>query len=284
MPRNTTLTFSNSRLIHDSIVELAHETVAAFDWLAEPIAVQSSITFVPNPGNVGDAAINLACWRYLSARFSDIEICSASAEPSRCDVFIGGGGNLVEGFYEDISSFLKRLDRNHHVYLFPSTVVGNVALLSRIAPTARVICREPVSFEHVAKVIPRSQIALGHDAAFALGPPLRKRFSSRIEATPARVGMFYRADRERARPEAGGVDVLGNMVGMWTDMALAERALDAAIGMLLGCGTVHTDRLHGAVMAGILGRQTVFYPNAYFKNEAVFHHSLVRLANVRFET
>jgi hypothetical protein len=38
------------------------ETIRAFDWLADGIDRRVLVTFVPNPGNIGDAAINLACF------------------------------------------------------------------------------------------------------------------------------------------------------------------------------------------------------------------------------
>ena len=47
---------------------------------------------------------------------------------------------------------------------------------------------------------------------------------------------------------------------------------------------VHTDRCHGAITAAIMGRRVVFYRNNYFKNQAIYDHSLSALPNVRFVT
>src|SRR5262249_28232370 len=152
------------------VVKLAHETTAAFEWLAAPVAARTQVSFYPNPGNVGDAAINLACWRFLCTRFEKVEICAPDATPSHRDVFVGGGGNLVEGYYEDIATFLGRLGQDHRIYIFPSTVVGYDTLLMHIAPTARIILREPVSYAYVAQILPHDRIAVGHDSALALGP------------------------------------------------------------------------------------------------------------------
>ena len=268
--------------LHSVISTLARETVATFEWLAEPVQRSARVSFYPNPGNVGDAAINLACWRYLSARFEEVEICAPDGTPSHRDVFVGGGGNLVENYYEDIATFLTRLEPGRRLYIFPSTVVGYGELMSRISPFVRIVCREPVSYAHVTRVLPPDRVALGHDFAFALGPALRERFAVKIAQLPKRVGQLFRADRERARPDTGGVDVFGQMIGFWNDMTQTERVLDAGVRILLGYGVVHTDRLHGGILAGILGRQTVLYPNSYFKNEAVFRHSLARLDSVTF--
>jgi exopolysaccharide biosynthesis predicted pyruvyltransferase EpsI len=263
-----------------AVATLAREAVEAFDWLSQPVPADSRVSFYPNPGNVGDAAINLACWRYLSGRFRQVDICAPNSAPSQRDVFVGGGGNLVEGYYEDIASFLKRTVPGQNIYLFPSTAVGYDDLLLQFSSVIRFVCREPVSYSHVSRLLPSERVKVGHDCSFALGPALRTRFANRIGQYPKRTGQFFRADRERAGPSTGGIDVFGHMIGFWTEMAQAERVLDAAIGLLLGCGEVHTDRLHGGILAGILGRRTFLYPNSYFKNDAVFHHSLVRLANV----
>lgn len=37
---------------------------------------------------------------------------------------------------------------------------------------------------------------------------------------------------------------------------------------------VNTDRLHVAILASLLGKEVNFYPNSYYKNEAVYNYSL----------
>ena len=75
------------------------ETIKAFDWLAGRIDRRVPVTFVPNPGNIGDAAINLACFDYLTERFDKVEICAITDTPRTECVFLGGGGNAVEPLY-----------------------------------------------------------------------------------------------------------------------------------------------------------------------------------------
>ena len=63
------------------------------------------MTFVPNPGNIGDAAINLACFEYLTERFDRVEICAITDIPRTECVFVGGGGNAVEPLYINVREF-----------------------------------------------------------------------------------------------------------------------------------------------------------------------------------
>ncbi|MCR3906934.1 MAG: polysaccharide pyruvyl transferase family protein [Tenericutes bacterium] len=46
---------------------------------------------------------------------------------------------------------------------------------------------------------------------------------------------------------------------------------------------VYTDRLHVAILAAILGKKTVLYPNSYYKNKAVYEYSLSNYPNVIFD-
>src|SRR5207248_7132301 len=68
---------------------LANQVATAFEWLADGVPRSTPVSFFPNPGNVGDAAINLACRRFLSARFDAVEICTPATTPAHTHVFFG---------------------------------------------------------------------------------------------------------------------------------------------------------------------------------------------------
>jgi exopolysaccharide biosynthesis predicted pyruvyltransferase EpsI len=99
-----------------------------------------------------------------------------------------------------------------------------------------------------------------HDMAFFLDlPPI----------TPvAAQGRFFRTDREslgQGLPE-GNRDI--SFEG--TEVTPIQGFFDA-IGQF---ETVHTDRLHVAIVAALLGRRTHLYANGYHKNAAIFRSSL----------
>lgn len=273
---------SEASRITAALDAIAQETNAAFDWLAADLDPDRPVSFVPNPGNLGDAAINLACWRFLAVRFRDVEMCPLTRAPSHSRVFIGGGGNLVEGLYDNLERFIAAHTTGREWFVFPSTIVGNAAFLERIAERAKIICREAVSLEHVRKHVPTARVTLGHDAAFSLAPWLRSRFAERMQIRPRQVGRLFRGDRESARPGPAAMDFMGSIRGDWDDAALAEEAVEVGSRFLLGFGAIHTDRLHGAILSALLHREVLFYPNSYFKNAAVFEHSLRRLPHVGF--
>ena len=265
------------------IERLRTETEDAFNWLAAGLDCQLSVTFVPNPGNIGDAIINLACWKFLDATFKKVEICSSAERPGAEYVFVGGGGNFVEPLYKNIASLVGRLEPHQRIFIFPSTIYGYSEILGRIGPRARIVCRDAISFRFVQDHMAADDVRLGHDAAFAVGPQLVNEYADRIARRSSLEARLYRTDRERALSDAGGLDIMGQLYSDWLDMTVAESAMRLAVKYILGFGRIHTDRLHCAILSAILGRETILYPNSYFKNGAVFDHSLSRIPNVRFD-
>jgi exopolysaccharide biosynthesis predicted pyruvyltransferase EpsI len=265
-----------------ALAKINAETTAAFDWLAGGIDRRVPVTFVPNPGNIGDAAINLACFDYLIERFDTVEICAMTDAPRTECVFVGGGGNAVEPLYVNVRDFIDRLAVGHRLFMFPATVRGYSKSLQRVASVARILCRERTSFAYVAAQLGPENVSLAHDAAFLLAPRLRNDFASRIGKTMTSKCRSFRTDQERIHPEIGGIDIMLQYQGAWTDMTLAYDNVWAAARYLLGFGEVETDRLHCAILAAILGRRTVLRANSYYKNAAVFDYSLSQLSNTLF--
>ncbi len=258
------------------------ETIRAFEWLAGGIDRGEPVTFVPNPGNIGDAAINVACFDYLTERFDEVEICAMADTPRTECVFVGGGGNAVEPLYVQVRDFLDRLAPNHRLFMFPATIQGYSGSLQRVAPFARILCRDKISLAYVAKQIGPENVSLAHDAAFLLAPRLRNDFARRIGKPRSVKCRSFRTDKESIHPEFGGNDIMFEYQGACTDMALAHDLVWDTARYLLGFGEVETDRLHCAILAGMLGRRTILRGNSYYKNAAVFDHSLSRLSNMTF--
>lgn len=258
------------------------ETLAGFEWLARDVDRDSEVSFVPNPGNIGDALINVSCYRYLTARFRKITVSSWREAPANKHVFIAGGGNLVEDLYDDMAGFLGGLDRGQQLYLFPSTVSGYEALLGQLRGRTRILSRERVSFAHVREHLGEAETALGHDAGFALADRLWAAFAIH-QVPPQKTARFYRKDAEGKIGEPGDGDLMAGGGNDWTDPAEAEKAVLAIAPEILACSRIYTDRLHCAILSALLGRYVVLRPNSYFKNQEVFDHSLSRFANVRFQ-
>ena len=260
------------------------QTLAGFDWLAAGLDSGVPVTFVPNPGNVGDALINVSCFRYLTTRFRSVAVSPLAERPPTETVFLAGGGNLVEGLYASVAEFLAGPGAASRLYFFPSTIRGFGSLLDGVSGRARVICREPASYRHVAQHLPAEAVRLGHDAAFAVADRLHAAFGPVIAHRPAGKARFLRRDIESAIAAPGDGDLMARRGGDWTNLAEAESAVISTAQEILLYGRIYTDRLHCAILSAMLERDVVFLPNSYFKNRAVFEHSLAQFPNVRFES
>lgn len=265
-----------------SLATINTEIIRAFDWLTGGIDRRVPVTFVPNPGNIGDAAINLACFGYLTERFDKVEVCAIFDTPRTEYVFVGGGGNAVEPLYVHVRDFLDRLAPDHRLFMFPATIQGYSKSLRRVASFARILCRELISLAHLAKQIGPENVLLAHDAAFLLAPRLRNDFASRIGKVKTAKCRSFRTDMESCHPELGGNDIMLTYDGLCTNMSVAHEFVWAVARYLLKFGEVETDRLHCAILATILGRRTILRANSYYKNSAVFDRSLSRLPNTIF--
>jgi len=268
----------------DPLQTVAATTERGFAWLCRDIPPDEPVTFVPNPGNIGDALINLSCHRYLAARFASVSVCSINDSPPTDCVFIGGGGNLVEGLYSAISDFVTNRCAGHRLFFFPSSVQGFDHWLDGLPPDTRMVCREPLSFAHVADHMADDRVLLGHDAAFGSAGWLRAAFAEPIRRHPSTMARFFRTDGELAHGLPGDEDIMARTGGTWTDPKETERAVTDVAMTLLNFGRIYSDRLHCAILAAMLDRYVVLVPNSYFKNRAVFDHSLSSFANVRFES
>jgi hypothetical protein len=135
-----------------------------------------------------------------------------------------------------------------------------------------VFCRELVSFDALRQegATPKA-ILLGHDLAFHAD-------LSEWAAHPAkgRAGLFRR-DVEAA---------FGRLPTNFDAVEDASRGTDrepqGLLDFVARFAEIHTDRCHGAISGAMMGRKVVLYRNSYFKNRAVYDHSLAGMPNVRF--
>ena len=84
---------TNNQKLINGWQTVAVDTERGFAWLCRDIAADEPVTFVTNPGNVGDALINLSCYRNLADHFAGVSVCSVRDTPRTDCLFLAGGGN-----------------------------------------------------------------------------------------------------------------------------------------------------------------------------------------------
>lgn len=243
------------------------EDFARLRRVLEETCRRGPVYYLPNAGNWGDGLIRAGTLRFLrDARIAFHEIAGVG-RLRRWLPFLRSGTLIYGGGGAWCRSFATALDLVAHIHhLFERVVVlpSSYELVEPI-PNVTFFCRDKYESRTNA---PYAQFC--HDMAFYLGPTTAPR--------GAGIGFFFRTDRERARaaplpPDNDDLSTRGNHLSDSAPFfdAIARYAI------------VHTDRLHVAIAACLLGRELHLYPGSYFKNKAVYRSSIeARFANVHF--
>lgn len=268
------------------------------------------LLYRPNPGNAGDALIAAATIDLFGHLGLHFELVGDPVPGVRDRIVIHGGGG---GFWDGnpvVAGFIKRhAAAARRLILLPQTITGHAALLESLPEHVHLFCRDRVSFDYLTGLKLQARVFLDHDVALRLparewlarhgwlrlflASPGRcfkgaKRFRAAARAHPDRRELrVWRGDAESARP----------------DMPRGPRHADLSRAFALGLrreGFIHvsaacllrfvaryeavtTDRLHVAIAGALLGRDVALAANRYFKNRAVYEHSLRdRFPNLRW--
>lgn len=236
------------------------------------------VFYFPNTGNGGDGFIAYATMWLLRALKIDFTCLEPnSIAPTGSHLLFGGGGNLVEGKYKTLyDTIVANADGNKGIIL-PHTIKGYSSLFE--IDNFEIFLRDPVSYKAVEK---NSRTFLAHDMTFYLP---KDHFQSFWQSGD---GVFYcfREDEERDTDlwVDGNQDISLSWNGSWwTNERLCRASTEAMASSLSPYATVATDRLHIAILASFLGKRVYMTANNYYKNEAIYHHSIEnRFSTVSF--
>ena len=253
------------------------------------------VFFCPNPGNAGDSLINAATYQLFRKIGINYRILSGADDLEGKIVFYGGGGNFVS-YYNNASDFISKW---HHkasrMVILPSTIDSHMALISGLGPNVDVICREKVSFNYVNMVNRDANVHLMDDMGFYFDVRYfrdwnklqQRNFRSRInrkllkflaEERSAGSGALnsFRLDKESTEinvPE-DNVDIARLLEAAEMDEEAAAAVAYNQLFFINLFDQVNTNRLHVCISGILLGKKVNFFPNSYYKNLAVYEHSM----------
>lgn len=245
------------------------------------------VRYFPKSGNLGDGFITYATlhlFREYNIKFT------SHRQFQRFDneiILIGGGGNLIEGRYDDVARLIWEHRENNEIILLPHTIVGYDDLLKETYNNLTVFCRENISYTSVLESGANPErVHLSHDMTFFLPD---NHFKQR-NANGRGVLNAFRRDGESLNKKSpqnipnGNIDISLAWNGdLWTNSDFVDSATTSMADFISQYECVSSDRLHVSIMSSFLDRQVNFYPNEYFKNEAVFEHSIKeRFPNTKF--
>lgn len=247
--------------------------------ILKELSADYQLVYKANPGNAGDGVIAAATYDFLDNNdISYNHFSPHSQYNAEKDVLIfGGGGNLIESYYREGADFiLNNYQRFNKVIVLPSTIRGYTELLQLIKHKTIICCRETNSFYHMlnAGYSVDKNLLLIDDMAFHLN---LNRYLANIAPIRDVVNCF-RTDSESAinnQPEDNHDISLTWNGDYWNNTFLARNSTSCFINFLEETNEINTDRLHIAIVGSLMGKKVNFYPNAYYKNEAVYKYSLL---------
>ncbi len=242
-----------------------------------------TIRFFPKSGNLGDGFItyaSLQLFKQFGVNFT------THTQDERFDneiIVIGGGGNLIEGRYEDVATLIWEHRKTNEIYLLPHTIVGYDDILKETFSSLTIFCRDPISYDHcIRSGANPDRVSLVHDITFYLSDD---HFNQSARKGSGVLNAF-RVDGEAVgnTPPARNIDVSLAWNGdIWQSPQFVDSATTSMAEFLAQYNEINTDRLHVSIMAAFLGRKVNMHPNNYFKNESIFKHSIMeRFPNVSF--
>ena len=233
------------------------------------------VDFYPNCGNAGDGFIAHATFTLL--KHFEIEYTARRQEDvvAGTTVLIGGGGNLIDGQYGDVAGLISRLVPDNRVILLPHTIVGHSSELAHTSGSLSVYCREPVSYQlALANGANPDQLHLSHDMTFFLEDDHFSEFWSGGEGTLEALRTDAEATGHFVRPSSSVDPSLSWNGDIWQSPLFAANSTRCLAAYIQPYRRVLTDRLHVSILGAFLRKDVALLPNSYFKNRAVFEHSI----------
>ena len=208
-------------------------------------------------------------------------------------VFLVHGGGNINDFYHFGIRLLKNIlqfNSQNVVIVGPQTYwffeTPFRKLFSKSGQEIFLFCRERPSYRLLDSLnLPGNvRVLLCHDTALYLSKQdfgLRKGHHTLVCLRTDQASAIYQGSKRVQ--EILESTAFGRSEGkvVFEDLSLNVDFEDF-VGLIETAHRVYTDRLHVAILAAILGKETTLYSNLYFKNKAVYEYSLSNFSNVKF--
>ncbi|OWT63858.1 polysaccharide pyruvyl transferase family protein [Candidimonas nitroreducens] len=249
--------------------------------------IESGAWYVPCAGNLGDGLIGLGTLDLFHHLGVAPPVYTTKGQPSfprTKHLILGGSGGWFEGLWNHWEKILTEfLNDGGNLLILPSTINGFVDFFSRYAGQIIIFAREKLTYDNLKKVPGlEDRVFLSHDLAFALN-------FSRLDicAQPSRSGALH-IFRQDAESKEGLIFAENYDLPLiwshkeWADRGFCLRMLRPVMELMQLLESIQTDRLHMSILGAMLGCRVDMYPGSYFKNVAVYEHSLSRFNTVQF--
>jgi len=227
--------------------------------------------FIYNYGNVGDAVITYGT-KCLFNRLNS-ELKDAEELPV---VFVGSGN--IGPYYSDLIDKLNMVSRNREVIILPSSSLGHWDFLKEFS-NLTLYCRDIYTYEIALKN--NIKAIVKDDCAFEIDYSV---YNNQVSKNCNNVLENFRTDKESLNNTPisdQNWDISATKVREWK-INCSKTYANWFIMKINTFNKVITDRLHVGIVATLLGKETILYPNGYHKNKGVYETSLSKYNNIKF--
>jgi exopolysaccharide biosynthesis predicted pyruvyltransferase EpsI len=234
-----------------------------------------TIVYVPNPGNVGDAIISYVTRKLFLENEIKFKVQDFKGAVNDKIVFYGGGGALIDRYKNAINYIKNNVNKSKEFVILPHTINAYSNFFKKAPKNLKIFCREKTSYNILYNLVSHKEnLFLSKDLAFYLqvkpqkGTGTLNCFNSSVEGTKI--------------PAQRNLDISAQWLNSWVRGKDVKKATRIFIKCIKQYHRVRTNRMYVAIVAALLNKQVSFYPNNYYKCNAVYEFSMKEFKNVRF--
>lgn len=223
--------------------------------------------------------MNIASWR-LGLRWS-FKLLDAEG----FDLLLFEGGGYMNDLWYGPALMMEALRHDKPIVVAPQSYWfrdGGFMELLREGRNITLFCREPYSHRHLTEIgaPPSVKVLLAEDTALYLEAEDLECYIEPVEDDYDLICL--RDDRESAISRNLRRSILNEAVNPLV-MDISKRgSFKDFVSTIANADRVYTDRLHVAILAAILGKETLLIGNRYHKNRGVYEYSLRRFPWVSY--
>lgn len=281
-----------------------------FEKLSE--SNKGQIYYYPNNGNAGDALINMGFYT-LSAKYNlKYELISYDSiyKIKEGDIVLIAGGGCLVPEWDSTPKFVRAINAlsfKVRLVVLPHSIRQVDEIINSFPDNTIVFCREKYSYDYCIEKSNAKEIYLENDIAFYIDlDELKKPNSSNFKINKnykniirkilikyhsivsKKISKIFamRTDKESndkvniKRTLVNDFSLVASFgAGQYQESLYSSRQFLNLINMY---DEIHTDRLHVAIGATLLGKKVYVYNNGYYKCKGVYEQSMKHLSNVSF--
>lgn len=266
------------------------------------------IYYYPNNGNAGDALLNMGFYalaKKYNIHFVEINKNEINKVREEDVLLIAGGGALVPE-WGSTTDLVEKLNKKIKLIIFPQSIRDIDSVISNLPENTTVFCREKYSYQYCLEKSNVKSIFLENDIAFycdlneILDSKIRMQFFSKkniarhVILKGHKIRSYFRHDIIFAmrvdKEKNDNLNVPRKLINDFSIVASFgsgnyKQSLYSArkfLTLINLYDEIHTDRLHVAIGAALLGKKVKIYNNGYYKCKGVYEKSMKEMENVSF--